>query len=88
MEKATLESIKHKIKEVIVESDTFTGKLFDILLLIAIISSIVVVMLESVESINIKYGAAFNFFEWLVTILFTIEYTLRVYATGKPLRFE
>ena len=87
MEKVRSESIKRKIQEIIFEADTFGGKLFDILLLIAIVSSIIVVMLESVEPINIKYGVAFNVFEWVVTILFTIEYILRVYATGKPLKY-
>ena len=80
-------SIKEKIQEIIFEADTFFGKLFDILLLIAIISSIIVVMLESVDSINNKYGRMFNVFEWAATILFTIEYGLRVYATGKPLKY-
>ena len=80
-------SIKEKIQEIIFEADTFFGKLFDILLLIAIVSSIIVVMLESVEPINNKYGRMFNVFEWIVTVLFTIEYGLRIYATGKPLKY-
>ena len=54
MEKARSESIKRKIQEIIFEADTFWGKLFDILLLIAIASSIIAVMLESVKSIHEK----------------------------------
>ncbi|MEE2700360.1 MAG: ion transporter [Bacteroidota bacterium] len=87
MEKTRSESIKRKIQEIIFEADTFWGKLFDILLLIAIVSSIIAVMLESVKSIHEKYGEILRTFEWIVTILFTIEYFLRIYATGKPLRY-
>lgn len=80
-------STKQKIQEIIFEADTFWGKVFDILLLFAIVSSIIAVMLESVESIHEKYGKILTIFEWIVTILFTIEYALRIYATGKPLKY-
>ena len=87
MEKGKATSVKHKIQEIIFEADTFGGKLFDILLLIAIVSSLIVVMLESVEHIHNQYGDVLRTFEWIVTILFTIEYGLRIYATGKPLKY-
>ena len=87
MEKEKAISVKHKIQEIIFEADTFGGKLFDILLLIAIVSSLIVVMLESVEHIHNQYGDVLRTFEWIVTILFTIEYGLRIYATGKPLKY-
>ena len=71
MEKEKATSVKHKIQEIIFEADTFGGKLFDILLLIAIVSSLIVVMLESVEHIHNQYGDVLRTFEWIVTILFT-----------------
>ncbi len=75
---------KYKLHEIIYEADTPGGKLFDILLLISIVTSILLVMLESVPSINIKHGQFFHISEWVITILFTIEYILRVISIKKP----
>ena len=80
-------SFRHKIHEIIFEADTFYGKLFDILLLITIVSSVVAVMLESIDSIHQQYGNLLRIFEWIVTILFTIEYFLRIYAVNRPLKY-
>ena len=80
-------SFRHKIHEIIFEADTFYGKLFDIVLLITIVSSVVAVMLESIDSIHQQYGNLLRIFEWIVTILFTIEYFLRIYAVNKPLKY-
>ena len=80
-------SFRHKIHEIIFEADTFYGKLFDIVLLITIVSSVVAVMLESIDSIHQQYGDILRIFEWIVTILFTIEYFLRIYAVNKPLKY-
>jgi len=78
---------RHKIHEIIFEADTFYGKLFDIVLLITIVSSVVAVMLESVDSIHQQYGDILRIFEWIVTIFFTIEYFLRIYAVNRPLKY-
>ncbi|MBT6377664.1 MAG: ion transporter, partial [Flavobacterium sp.] len=69
-------SLKHRIHEIIYEADTKAGKLFDVILLIAILASILFVMLESIESINNTYGTFLNIAEWVITILFSIEYIL------------
>lgn len=60
------------------------GKLFDIVLLILILLSVIVVMLESVYQFNIKYYRWFNIIEWVITIFFTIEYIARVISVKKP----
>ena len=78
---------KTKVHEVIFEADTFYGKLFDILLLFSIILSILLVILESVDSINIKYGNALIKIEWAFTILFTAEYIARIYSIKKPKKY-
>ena len=75
---------KAKLHEIIYEADTPTGKLFDILLLIAIIASIILVMLESVGSIDTKYHTFLYVSEWVITILFSIEYITRVITVKKP----
>jgi len=75
---------KQKLYEIIYEADTPAGKWFDIILLIVIVVSVVVVMLESVQSYETKYGYVFNVIEWIVTILFSIEYFLRIISIKKP----
>jgi voltage-gated potassium channel len=67
---------KEKLHEIIYEADTKEGKLFDVVLLFAIIASIVLVMLESIESFDEKYHYFLNVSEWIITILFSIEYIL------------
>lgn len=78
---------KQKLHEIIYEADTRAGKLFDIILLWIIIFSIAFVMLESVQSIDAKYHELLNIAEWVITILFTIEYIARIIAVKKPLQY-
>lgn len=78
---------KDKLHEIIYEADTPAGKLFDLVLLIAILASIVFVMLESVKSIGIKYYTFLNISEWVITILFSIEYILRIITVKKPIKY-
>ena len=80
-------SLKNRLHEIIYEADTKAGKLFDILLLITILASIVFVMLESVQSINDEYGNFLNTAEWVITILFSIEYILRIISIKKPWKY-
>ncbi|RYM33949.1 ion transporter [Brumimicrobium glaciale] len=76
-----------KIQEVIYGTYTRPGKVFDILLLIIILLSVVVIMLESVSYLNLKYNFAFLTIEWIVTGLFTIEYILRIVSLRKPFSY-
>lgn len=75
---------REKVHEIIYEADTPAGKLFDVLLLIVILISILLVMLESVENIESKYAVFLNTSEWVITILFTLEYILRIISVKKP----
>lgn len=72
------ESTKHKLYVTIFEANTKKGKTFDVSLLIAIVASIVVVMLESVDEYALRFSRIFWLAEWLFTIFFTIEYILRI----------
>ena len=72
------------LHDIIYEADTPSGKLFDVLLLIVILISILLVMLESVESIESEYAAILNISEWIITILFSIEYILRIISVKNP----
>ncbi len=74
-------SLKERIHVIIEGTDTPAGKLFDVCILVAIIASVLVVMLDSVLELRIAYGRYFAVAEWLFTILFTIEYALRLYSS-------
>ncbi len=78
---------RSKLHEIIYEADTPTGKLFDILLLFAIIASIILVMMESVSSIDKNYHDFLNISEWIITILFSIEYIARIISVKKPTKY-
>ncbi|MFY0674680.1 MAG: ion transporter [Bacteroidia bacterium] len=80
-------SFKERIHEVIFEADTPAGKLFDVVLLLAIVASVLIIMLESVKSIDDLYDREFKQLEWSFTILFTLEYVLRIYAIKKPWKY-
>jgi voltage-gated potassium channel len=75
------------LHEVIFESNTSAGKAFDICLLISILASMAVVMLDSIASFHLRFGNIFFILEWGFTILFTIEYLLRLIAVKKPLLY-
>ena len=79
--------LRTKIYEVIFEADTPSGKLFDVLLIVAILLSVTVVFLESIEVLKNDYGRIFFALEWGFTILFTIEYLLRIICVNKPLKY-
>jgi voltage-gated potassium channel len=80
-------SWQQRLHQTIYESNTPAGKAFDIALLIFIISSIVVVMLDSIVSLHAKYGPLFYWLEWIFTILFTIEYILRLICIKRPWQY-
>ena len=76
-----------KLYDIVFEADTPAGRLFDVALLFAILLSILAVMLESVDVVAREYGAALRATEWVFTVLFTVEYFLRLYAVRRPLRY-
>lgn len=75
------------LHEIIYGTHTPAGKLFDIILLIVILYSIIIVMLESVPRFDNQYHRFFNISEWVVTILFSIEYILRLVCIKKPRKY-
>lgn len=80
----TPENWRHRLHEIIFESDTYAGRLFDIVLLLAIVLSVIAVMLESVPIIEASYGTVLRVAEWVFTILFTIEYLVRIVTLKRP----
>lgn len=73
-----------KLHELIHEADTKEGKIFDVILLILILASIALVMLESVNSIDVNYHQFLYVGEWIITIFFTFEYIARIITVKKP----
>ena len=73
--------------EIIFEADTPFGKAFDVTLLWCIVLSVLAVLLESVPAIRAQYELPLRIAEWTVTILFTLEYGLRLISVGRPMRY-
>ena len=78
---------RREIYRVVFESDTQAGRLFDKLLVIAILASVIVVIADSVEGLHSKWYVAFEIAEWLFTALFTLEYLLRLTCLRRPSRY-
>ncbi|MBV1924831.1 MAG: ion transporter [Flavobacteriaceae bacterium] len=78
---------RSKLHEIIHEADTPVGRVFDIILLVLILLSVVFVMMESVSSIDAEYHQLLYIGEWVITIFFTIEYIARVISVRKPFNY-
>ena len=76
-----------KLYRVIFGTETPAGQAFDIILIYLILTSVLLVMLDSVEALSSLYGSAFFRLEWFFTILFTIEYLVRIYCSPHPTRY-
>ena len=72
---------KQKLREIIFGYRTKAGKRFDIILLVAILISVIAVMLDSDKEIHKQYGRLLLIAEWFFTLLFTVEYILRLYCS-------
>lgn len=83
----SLSAVRARMHEIIFEADTPEGRLFDLLLLLTIMSSVTVVLLDSVASVRARVGPTLRALEWGFTILFTIEYLLRLATVRRPLRY-
>ncbi len=84
---ADRKNIRRRLFEIIFEADSPAGKAFDIVLIICILISVIVVMLDSIADVNARHGRFLNGCEWFFTIIFTIEYILRLSCIGQPLRY-
>ncbi len=82
-----LSPFQERLFQIIFEADTFEGKAFDVTLLVAIIVSVGLVIIESVEWIGKDYGSLLYALEWIFTLFFTLEYILRLYITRDPLKY-
>lgn len=79
--------IREKLHSIIFGTDTPVGKRYDLILLIFIFASVLIVMIESVPAWRINYGTELITIEWVFTILFSIEYIIRILISPKPLKY-
>lgn len=82
-----MNSFRNKLHKIIFGTDTRLGRLFDIILLWAILLSITIVVFESLKSLRAEYSTFFVYSEWVFTILFTIEYFTRIWVSPKPFKY-
>lgn len=85
--KDSVNNWKSKLHEIIYEADTPVGKWFDIVLIFLILSSIILVILESVESFDQEFHQFLYISEWFITIVFSIEYIARFLSINKPFKY-
>ena len=76
-----------RLFRIVVESDTPAGRVFDMIVIGAIVLSVAAVLADSVQGIASRYGAILNTVEWMFTILFTVEYLARLLCVERPLRY-
>ena len=86
-EGAVVAAWRDVVHEIIFEADTPAGKAFDVALLILIAASVITVSLESVARIQTRIGGGLVAAEWGFTVLFTIEYVLRLLSVRRPWRY-
>ncbi|AXT50108.1 ion transporter [Aquimarina sp. BL5] len=78
---------KDRLHEVIYEADTPLGKIFDVVLLMLILLSIIFVMIESVKGLPEKTYDFLYYAEWVITIFFSFEYIARIISIKRPSKY-
>ena len=74
------------LNRIVFGTDTRAGRLFDEVVIVCIVVSVAVTLLDSVSTLNQRFSATLTMLEWFFTILFTLEYGLRLYASPWPRR--
>ncbi len=78
---------RKKLYKIIFETNTAAGKTFDLILLGCILVSVLVVLLASVKAMQIQYGTELWLLEWFFTLVFTVEYILRLISVKRPVQY-
>ncbi len=79
--------LRARLYRIIFGTDTPAGQGFDIILIYVILASVLLVILDSVAAFSNPYSDIFFRLEWFFTLLFTLEYLVRIYCSPKPLRY-
>ena len=78
---------REKLYRVIFGTDTVAGQRFDIALIYLIVLSVLAIIFDSIESVHNQFGHWLFRLEWLFTLMFTVEYFLRIYSSPKRLSY-
>jgi voltage-gated potassium channel len=87
LENPPLSPWREKLRVIIFEADTPAGKVFDVGLLVAIVLSVLAVLFDSVTTFRSQHGQLLTSAEWIFTLLFTVEYALRLICSPRPLHY-
>jgi voltage-gated potassium channel len=79
--------LRERVRRIIFESDTPAGRAFDVVLMVCILASVLAVLADSLPYVHDDYGRALYVVEWFFTILFTIEYVLRLWSIDQRLSY-
>lgn len=80
-------TLKRQLRTIIFGTDTPAGRYFDIALMVCIVLSVGLVFLDTVEMFHREYGQIIRVLEWVFTVIFTIEYGLRLYCATHPVLY-
>ncbi len=83
----TRADLRERVRHIIFDHDTPASRTFDVALLALIALSVLLVMLETVEEIEARYDTLFFVLEWIITIVFTIEYIARLVTVTRKWRY-
>ena len=80
-------TLRQRLFEIIFETGTLAGRVFDVGLIVCILISVAAVLLESVAPLRQRFGLELRYLEWTLTIMFTVEYILRLVCVRRPLGY-
>lgn len=80
-------SLRERWRHIVFGTDTVAGRRFDQLLILAIVVSVAAVMVDSVQTLHQRFGLWLYGLEWFFTVLFTVEYLIRLWISEHPLRY-
>lgn len=72
---------KERLYQIIFGTDTRDGQYFDVLLIVAILCSVAILFADTIAPLHERFGSRLYILEWLFTVLFTLEYALRIYCS-------
>jgi len=79
--------LRTALNRIVFGTDTRAGRLFDMVLIACILLSVAAALLDSVAAINMRFHRELYALEWIFTVLFTLEYLLRLYSSESPRRY-
>lgn len=82
-----LPNLRNRVYKIVFESETFAGKLFDLLLMSLIMLSVILIMLESVQKYAEEYSTLFFTLNLFLTLIFSLEYIVRCLIVPKPWKY-